>query len=132
MKLKKSKVKRFNELPRESQKNLTQVATRELTEYVLDNMGVDMDIALLYTLARYFGFGKHRLRKVFDGVFNAKKELRDAWHGNDREIIDDMERELKSIGVDVKYWEEQKRNWLDGGYKDDVVWNSYGHKNIER
>ena len=130
MKLKKKQ--HFRDLPRESQKNLTSFATRELTEFVLDKMGTELDIALLYVLADRFGFGKHRLRRVFDGVFEAKKELKDRWQGNDKEVIEDMERELKSIGVDVRLWEEQKRNWLDGGYKDDECWNSYGHKGVKR
>lgn len=122
--------KRFNQLPEKTQKQLSAFATKELTEFVLDRMGKDLDAVLLYTLHRQFGFGKHKLRRVYDGVFEAKKELKEQWLGNDKEIIDDAKRVLKTIGVDIELWDEMKREWLDGGYKTDEVWNSVGRKEL--
>ncbi len=128
MKLKQQK--RFNQLPEKTQKQLSAFATRELTEFVLDRMGKDLDAILLYTLYRQFGFGKHKLRRVYDGVFEAKKELKEQWLGNDKEIVDDAKRVLKTIGVDIELWDTMKREWLDGGYKNDEVWNSVGRKEL--
>lgn len=128
MKLKQQK--RFNQLPEKTQKQLSAFATKELTEFVLDRMGKDLDAILLYTLYRQFGFGKHKLRRVYDGVFEAKKELKEQWLGNDKEIVDDAKRVLKTIGVDIELWDTMKREWLDGGYKTDEVWNSVGRKEL--
>lgn len=122
--------KRFSQLPEKTQKDLTAFATRELTEFVLSKMATELDAMLLYTLYRQFGFGKHKLRRVYDGVFEAKKELKELWLGNDKDVVDDAKRVLRSIGVDIDLWDEQKREWLDGGYKDDEVWNSYGRKEL--
>ena len=122
---------RFRDLNPNAQKQQITFATKELTDLALTRMGNDMDIMVLYVLANDFGFRKHRLRKVYDGIFNANKELREAWQGNQREIIEDAKRELKSIGVDVELWNEQKRAWLDGGYKKDECWNAHGRKEVE-
>lgn len=128
MKLNYKKSYRLNDFSQEKREELSATATRELTEFVISRMGNDLDAMLLFTLARDFGFRKHRLRKVYDGIFNAYKDLREAWQGNQREIIEDAKRELKGIGVDVELWNEQKREWLDGGYKDDECWNAFGQK----
>ncbi len=122
---------RFRDLKLEVQQKQITIATRELTELAITRMGNDMDIMVLFTLAKDFGFRKHRLRKVYDGIFENNKILREAWQGNQREIIEDAKRELLSIGVDVELWNAQKRAWLDGGYKDDKAWNSHGRKNVE-
>ena len=121
---------RFRDLPKAEQKRQADAATRELVEFVLSKMATDLDAIVLYALANEFGFGKHKLRRAYDAVFNAKKELKERWLGNDNEIIEDAKRELKKIGVDIELWDEQKRAWLDGGYKDDPVWNSVGKKEL--
>lgn len=122
---------RFRDLKPEVQSKHITIATKELTELVIERMGNDLDAMLLFTLARDFGFRKHRLRKVYDGIFEAYRDLRNAWQGDNREVIDDAKRELKSIGVDIELWNEQKRAWLDGGYKNDECWNSHGRKEVE-
>lgn len=129
MKLKKKH--RFTDLPEQKRTELTAFATKELTEFVLSRMATDLDAVYLYALANEFGFGKHRLRRAYDGVFEAKKELREKWLGNDKDVVEDAKRELRKIGVDIDLWDEQKRAWLDGGYKEDEVWNSTGHKNLK-
>lgn len=128
---KKTYGKHFKDLPKETQKQQISLATKELTEMVITRMGYDLDAMLLFTLARDFGFGKHRLRRVYDGIFESYRDLRNAWAGNSREVIDDAKRELKSIGVDIELWNEQKRAWLDGGYKNDECWNAHGKKEVE-
>lgn len=122
--------KRFSKLPEQQQEQLVSFATKELVEITLSRMATDLDAMLLYALADKFGFGKHKLRKVYDAVFEAKKELKEKWLGNDKEVVEDAKRELRKIGVDIDLWDEQKRAWLDGGYKDDEVWNSYGRKEL--
>ena len=129
MKLKQQK--RFNQLPEKTQTELTAFATRELTELVLSKMATELDAVLLFALHREFGFGKHKLRRVYDAVFEAKRDLKEQWLGNDKEVIEDAKRCLRSIGVDIDLWDEQKRAWLDGGYKEDKVWNSIGRKEIK-
>ena len=122
--------KRFSKLPEQKQEELVSFATKELVEITLSKMATDLDAMLLYVLADKFGFGKHKLRKVYDEIFNAKKELKEKWLGNDKEVVEDAKRELRKIGVDIDLWDEQKRAWLDGGYKNDTVWNSYGKKDL--
>ena len=128
MKINYKKSYRFKDLPRETQKEQISIATRELTELVLNKMGTDLDAAVLYVLADRFGFGKHRLRKVYDGIFETRLELKKAWEGSDNDLPDDYRRELKKIGVDIELWNQLGRAWNDGGYKNDECWNAFGQK----
>ena len=121
---------RFRDLPEAERKRQADAATKELCEYVLNNMAKDLDAMVIYALANEFGFGKHRCRRAYDAVFEAKKELKERWLGNDKDVVDDAKRELKKIGVDIELWDEMKRAWLDGGYRDDKVWNSVGKKEL--
>lgn len=121
---------RFRDLPETERKRQADAATKELVEFVLNNMATDLDAIILYALANEFGFGKHKLRRAYDAVFEAKKELKERWLGNDKDVVEDAKRELKKIGVDIDLWDEQKREWLDGGYKNDPVWNSVGKKEL--
>lgn len=129
-KFKKRKEVNFSELPEKRQEQLVKFATKELAEFVINNMAEDLDAMILFYFSQEYGFGKHRLRKIFDGIFDLKCELRERWEGNDKEVVDDARRELKKIGVDIELWEKEKQRWRDGGYKKDIVWNSVEKKEL--
>lgn len=115
---------RFNQLPEKTQSDLTAFATKELVEFVLNKMGADLDAMILFVLHEEYGFGKHKLRNVWDSVFKWKLKLRQQWEGSESDIADDARRVLKRIGVDVDLWEKEKQEWKP---ENDPVWQNYKH-----
>ena len=128
MKLKYKKSYRFKDLPEKTRNELTDVARQELCQYALDTMGVEIITAMLYVMNEDYGFGKQRLRKLYDRMFETQLELKEAWAGSDKDLPEFYRRELYKVGVDIDFWIKSGRAWNDGEYKNDERWNAFGQK----
>lgn len=82
-------------------------ARQQAREYILDQYELlcdNIDISIAYTLHRYFGFGKRRLKRFFrKWVENQKQVIREYRYENDDCHYYAMDYELRNYyGIDVK------------------------------
>lgn len=63
----------------------------------------DIDVLVLWTLHKYFGFGAGRLKRFFNALAKEHSELLDHY-----EMPDDIpwlcDQKLKEVGVDIDEW----------------------------
>lgn len=74
-----------------------------------DKFANDFDAMVLYTLHTHLGFGKERLRRFYEAFFAGQQQLIKHYEmpGDNAWLCD---QKLKSIGVDVKQWNEEMKN----------------------
>lgn len=68
---------------------------------------LELDAIILWFLHEEFGFGKKRLRRVYDGLAVAVEELCSRYEMNNSG--DDVYlciRKLKEAGIDIEQWKE--------------------------
>lgn len=67
-----------------------------------------MDVMVLYTLHKSFGFGKDRLRRFYEAFLAGRAELIQRYQSpEDNAWI--AERELKRLGIDLDAWSAEAR-----------------------
>ena len=80
----------------------------EITKQILERdtaFAMDSDASLLWAIHEVFGFGKKRLRRLWEKQYNLHRELRSYYAAEDYEEMGWIYREkLKNIGVDVEDW----------------------------
>lgn len=92
-----------------------------------------LDAALIYALRQELGFGKERLKRIYDAMFRCREEAKEFYKyqeadGNEyrathEEVAFAMLWELKQIGIDVEAWYEEhdSSNRLQAVYKGGAV-----------
>ena len=109
---------------------------REIREQCVERVKeyeIMLDAALIYALREQLGFGKDRLKRIYDAMFRCREEAKEFYKhkesdGNEYRATHDevafaMLWELKQIGIDVEAWynEHGNSNRLQAVYKGGAV-----------
>ncbi len=73
------------------------------------DLSLNIDIAILYTLHKTFGFGKKRLKRFYDSIQVEHDNLVNHYVMPD-DYLWLCEQKLKEIDVNVREWKEGKIN----------------------
>ena len=114
------------------QKALDREIRAQCVERVKD-YEIMLDAALIYALRQELGFGKDRLKRIYDAMFRCREEAKEFYkyqdsNGTVHEASHDdvafaMLWELKQLGIDVEAWydEQSSGNRLIAVYKGGAV-----------
>lgn len=80
----------------------------QLLEYDKKNE-IEIDAMLLYVLHTQFGFGKKRLRKVYEAVGESFNDLEKRYELNETDNPWLCTYLLKADGIDILEWENNKK-----------------------
>ncbi len=70
-------------------------------------LSIDIDSMVLYTLATEFGFGKKRLRRMYEALKKGHDALLEYYHMDPKDGPYLARRKLKEIGVDIEQWDKE-------------------------
>lgn len=92
-------------IQREVEKRVREETAKQ-AKCLANNVCDTIDAVCLWTLHKYFGFGKYRLRRFFDEFNNGYQDALDFYEmGDDTPFV--YLTKLKEIGVDIEEWERE-------------------------
>ena len=77
-------------------------------------LSMEVDAMLLWVLHTLFGFGKNRLRRVWEFCFSEHEITRGFYQNDERNKNGWIHKEqLKGIGVDIEEWYREAESKMD-------------------